>query len=68
MLLCDACGLGWHTHCVNLPAVPDGFYVCPQCNEKGITTLTVEMQRREQGLLPAAWDSSLASSNLPVSF
>jgi hypothetical protein len=59
MLLCDACGTGWHTYCIGLSSIPHGYYVCPTCNQSGITTLTVESDRRTKGLLPAMWDSTL---------
>jgi hypothetical protein len=65
MLLCDACGTGWHTYCVHLSAIPSGLYVCPTCNAAGITTLTVETDRRLKGLLPAAWDSTVTTRPLP---
>lgn len=33
MLLCDACGTGWHLHCLSPPlaSVPPGQWVCPPC-------------------------------------
>ena len=33
MLLCDACGTGWHLQCLDPPlsAVPPGQWVCPEC-------------------------------------
>ncbi|GLC33906.1 hypothetical protein PLESTF_000189600 [Pleodorina starrii] len=33
MLLCDACGTGWHLQCLSPPlsAVPPGQWVCPEC-------------------------------------
>ncbi|KXZ54996.1 hypothetical protein GPECTOR_3g160 [Gonium pectorale] len=35
MLLCDACGTGWHMLCLvpQLSAVPSGQWVCPKCVE-----------------------------------
>jgi hypothetical protein len=33
MLLCDACGTGWHLQCLSPPlsGVPAGQWVCPEC-------------------------------------
>jgi len=33
MLLCDACGTGWHFNCLSppLPGVPEGDWFCPRC-------------------------------------
>ncbi|GFR41142.1 hypothetical protein Agub_g1791 [Astrephomene gubernaculifera] len=33
MLLCDACGTGWHLYCLVPPLsqVPEGSWVCPEC-------------------------------------
>lgn len=44
MLLCDACGKGWHTYCFNPPLqeIPDGSWVCPQCEARGITPEAVD--------------------------
>ena len=44
MLLCDACGAGWHTYCLHPPLsdIPDGTWVCPRCVSKGITVEQVE--------------------------
>jgi len=44
MLLCDSCGKGWHTYCLAPPltSIPDGCWVCPRCNSKGITSESVE--------------------------
>jgi DNA invertase Pin-like site-specific DNA recombinase len=32
LLLCDGCNRGFHTHCMNLPAVPPNDWYCPRCN------------------------------------
>lgn len=44
MLLCDECDKGWHTYCLTPPLteIPDGCWVCPQCDSKGITPEAVE--------------------------
>ncbi|GIL83832.1 hypothetical protein Vretifemale_12544, partial [Volvox reticuliferus] len=38
MLLCDGCGTGWHTYCLRPPLshIPEGEWVCPRCEAKGI--------------------------------
>jgi uncharacterized Zn finger protein (UPF0148 family) len=35
-LLCDTCDAGWHTFCLDPPVeeVPDGDWVCPDCDAK----------------------------------
>ncbi len=33
MVLCDGCNTGWHTHCLRLPRVPNGTWLCPRCKE-----------------------------------
>ncbi|PNH10576.1 Retrovirus-related Pol polyprotein from transposon [Tetrabaena socialis] len=44
MLLCDACGKGWHTYCLTpaLNVIPDGTWICPQCVDSGMTVQQVE--------------------------
>ena len=39
MLLCDACGSGWHTYCLKPPleSIPPGTWVCPRCHAGGTT-------------------------------
>ena len=39
MLLCDACGTGWHTMCLDPPltCVPKGDWLCPRCIKDGVT-------------------------------
>jgi hypothetical protein len=51
MLLCDACGSGHHTFCLDPPlsAVPPGTWVCPRCTAAGITKKQVEQQQDEWG-------------------
>ena len=50
MLLCDACGTGWHTTCLDppLPAVPKGDWLCPRCVKDGVTLADVEAERARQ--------------------
>ncbi len=31
LLLCDGCNKGFHTYCLNLPAIPVGNWYCPGC-------------------------------------
>nr|QBK87453.1 MAG: resolvase [Marseillevirus LCMAC201] len=31
LLLCDGCDKGFHTYCLNLPAIPVGEWYCPGC-------------------------------------
>eukprot|EP00798_Chlamydomonas_sp_ICE-L_P002246 gene2246-biopygen4517 len=60
MLLCDSCGAGYHTHCLDLPlpAVPDGDWFCPNCTVSGITAIpagrpvTLEAALKEPNLFP----------------
>jgi hypothetical protein len=52
MLLCDACGTGWHTFCVHLQAVPPGRWTCPRCMTLGVTPQYLVERDRELGLLP----------------
>jgi hypothetical protein len=39
MLLCDNCDAGWHTYCLSPPLdyVPDGKWICPDCEANGVT-------------------------------
>ncbi|PNH01098.1 Retrovirus-related Pol polyprotein from transposon [Tetrabaena socialis] len=64
MLLCDACGKGWHTYCLSPPltAVPNGTWVCPKCVRKGISPEAVEaraLQQPDQAPLPPKHLSAL---------
>ena len=34
LLLCDGCDKGFHTYCMNLPAIPVGAWYCPGCRRK----------------------------------
>jgi hypothetical protein len=44
MLLCDGCGSGWHTFCLEPPlkTKPAGLWVCPRCSNGGITIDTLQ--------------------------
>lgn len=58
MLLCDACGSGWHTFCLSPPleSIPDGTWICPPCVDKGVTIESLQQKaakQREHGHLPA---------------
>jgi len=46
MVLCDKCGKGWHTFCMEPPldVVPEGEFVCPLC--------TGEWDQRQQAGVP----------------
>lgn len=48
MLLCDSCGNGYHTFCLQPPLsrVPAGTWVCPECTSSGVTTQQVERQQQ----------------------
>jgi hypothetical protein len=50
MLLCDQCNAGWHTYCLTpvLSDVPSGEWVCPKCEQKGVTTEDVKRRRAER--------------------
>ena len=62
MLLCDACGTGWHMHCLQprLEQIPEGVWVCPRCTELGIAPADVTAPpepapaARRQSLFPSA--------------
>lgn len=50
MLLCDACGKGWHTYCLMPPLteIPEGDWVCPICVSKGVTVEEVKARTHSQ--------------------
>lgn len=50
MLLCDACGKGWHTYCLVPPLtqIPEGTWVCPICESKGVSLREVEERQRNR--------------------
>ena len=57
MLLCDACGTGWHTFCLAPPleSIPDGTWICPPCVGKGVTVQALQqkaLQRQTHGRPP----------------
>jgi hypothetical protein len=46
ILCCDGCGLGFHFYCLQLPELPvEHIWVCPSCSDKGISPMTIEMDR-----------------------
>lgn len=59
MLLCDACGAGWHTFCLKPPleTIPEGTWVCPRCTRSGVTVQQIEARvvRAATPLKPPAW-------------
>jgi hypothetical protein len=47
MLICDSCGKGWHTYCLQLDVVPiEPIWICPVCISAGVTPALVEVQQR----------------------
>jgi len=50
MLLCDACGTGWHMACLDPPliAVPKGDWICPRCVHDGVTLHDVAEEKERQ--------------------
>lgn len=36
LLLCDGCDKGFHTYCMNIPAIPIADWFCPACRPKTI--------------------------------
>jgi transposase InsO family protein len=47
MLLCDNCDSGWHTFCLSPPldSVPDGDWLCPDCEAAGMTLERLQQKR-----------------------
>jgi transposase InsO family protein len=47
MLLCDNCDSGWHTFCLQPPldSVPDGDWLCPDCEAHGMTLEKLQAKR-----------------------
>ena len=63
MLLCDWCGAGYHTYCLEpkLEAVPKGDWLCPVCLTAGITFKQLQddqPQRASKRAAAAATDRS----------
>lgn len=54
MLLCDACGTGWHMACLNptLTTVPKGTWICPACEAVGIDKATIEAKAADAPAVP----------------
>ena len=53
MLVCEGCALGWHIYCLNPPlaSVPEGVWVCPICQDSGVTPIVVAArQQRAQDI------------------
>jgi hypothetical protein len=57
MLLCDCCGLPYHTYCLEpaLPTVPRGKWFCPDCKEVVVTNV-VTNSNTVLVPLPDQWD------------
>ena len=51
LLLCDNCGDGYHTYCLQpeLKAIPEGLWLCQPCNSKSITIAELE----DRGVKPS---------------
>ena len=62
MLLCDACGTGWHMECLQPPLSrpPRGLYLCPTCTGAGVTIEDVEALRKVAAERDALSPPSLA--------
>ena len=47
MLLCDGCGTGWHTMCLNpaLFAIPKDEWLCPRCMNDGVSVTDLKIRR-----------------------
>jgi hypothetical protein len=47
MLMCDNCDSGWHTFCLSPPldSVPDGDWLCPDCEAAGMTLERLQQKR-----------------------
>jgi hypothetical protein len=44
MVLCDSCNRGYHIYCLKPPLTkaPPGIWVCSECSQSEVTTLTIE--------------------------
>jgi hypothetical protein len=58
MLLCDACGTGWHTHCLSpqMTDIPEGNWYCPGCT--GTTHQHIEKNTQEAPVSAEELDGS----------
>jgi hypothetical protein len=56
LLLCDWCNCAWHTDCLTppLPEVPEGVWLCPYCDDTGVTPQQVQQRRDAARELAAA--------------
>ena len=50
MLLCDGCGTGWHTMCLQPPlqSIPRGDWLCPRCIADGVSMADLRAVRKNQ--------------------
>lgn len=55
LILCDGCDRGFHTYCINIPAIPIGDWFCPSCRrlqvQKPILTSSKEEDQSPPGVL-----------------
>jgi transposase InsO family protein len=58
MLLCDACGTGWHFDCLSppLPGIPEGDWFCPRCphGRRALPVPAIGVPERRSPFLTAA--------------
>lgn len=59
LLLCDRCGKGFHTGCLNIPAIPPGDWYCPKCTR-------VRKEELVAALAAAAKSGAKGASGVPV--
>ena len=54
MLLCDGCGTGWHTMCIQPPlqSIPKEEWLCPRCVKDGVTLADLRIKRAQQNPVP----------------
>jgi hypothetical protein len=55
MILCDSCGTGWHSYCLDPPLekIPHKqVWVCPNCLSGGVTKADIEAQGRQPSKEP----------------
>eukprot|EP00983_Pelagomonas_calceolata_P013481 431329-Pelagomonas_calceolata.AAC.5 len=47
MQLCDGCGTGWHTMCLQHPlqSIPRGDWLCPRCIADGVSVAEKQCAR-----------------------